>query len=94
VGHDDDHEIDAPGRDVHVAGFDQAAFDVLTGSTLDWVSVAPAGDFNHADPSRTGAYRIAPADATSLISYADLAIALVDEVERPAHHREAIGIVV
>jgi putative NADH-flavin reductase len=67
---------------------------VLAESTLDWVSVAPSGDFNHADPARTGAYRVAPAEATSLISYADLAIALVDEVEQPAHHRQAIGIVV
>ena len=72
----------------------QAALDVFAPSTLDWVSVAPAGDFNRADPTRTGAYRVAVADADALISYADLAIALVDEVDNPVHHREAIGIVV
>lgn len=89
--------MDSPGYPQAYRSFylaHQAALDVLTKSTLDWVSVAPAGDFNHADPARKGAYRVAPADATSLISYADLAIALVDEVEQPAHHREAIGIVV
>ncbi|MET7282061.1 NAD(P)H-binding protein [Kribbella sp. NPDC005582] len=71
----------------------QAALDAFKASDLDWVSVAPAGDFNHASPARLGGYRVAPADAGELVSYADLAIALVDEVDRPAHHREAIGVV-
>jgi len=71
----------------------QAALDIFVASSLDWVSLAPTGDFNHADPSRKGSYRVAPADAQDLISYADLAIALVDEVDHPEHHREAIGVV-
>lgn len=71
----------------------QAALEVFRGSALDWVSVAPTGDFNHAAPARTGSYRVAPGSASELISYADLAIALVDEVDRPRHHREAIGVV-
>ena len=33
-----------------------------------------------------------PADAGSRISYADLAIALIDEVEQPSHHQEHIGV--
>jgi hypothetical protein len=70
----------------------QAALDIFAESSLDWVSIAPSGDFDHADPSRTGRYRVAPADARALISYADLAIALVDEVDNPAHHGEAIGV--
>jgi uncharacterized protein len=70
----------------------QAALDTFVASTLDWVSIAPAGDFNHADPTRTGTYRITPAQASSLISYADLAIALLDEYERPSHHRCAFGV--
>ncbi len=40
----------------------------------------------------TGAYRIAPADAASRISYADLAIAVLDEIERPKHHRTHVGV--
>ena len=71
----------------------QTALDIFVASSLDWVSLAPTGDFNHADPSRKGSYRVAPADAQDLISYADLAIALVDEVDHPEHHREAIGVV-
>lgn len=71
----------------------QAALDIFTASSVDWVSVAPTGDFDHANPSRKGGYRVAPANAQDLISYADLAIALVDEADHPAHHREAIGVV-
>ncbi|MEV0795685.1 NAD(P)H-binding protein [Kribbella sp. NPDC050459] len=71
----------------------QAALDIFVASSLDWASLAPTGDFNHADPSRKGSYRVAPADAQDLISYADFAVALVDEVDHPEHHREAIGVV-
>ena len=88
--------MDSPGYPTEYRSFflaHQAALDLFAGSPLDWVSIAPAGDFNHADPSRKGSYRVAPADAQDLISYTDLAIALVDEVDHPEHHREAIGVV-
>lgn len=71
----------------------QAALDTFAASDLDWVSLAPAGDFNHADPTRTGSYGLGPADATALTSYADFAIALLDEYEKAAHHREVLGVV-
>ena len=89
--------MDGPGYPQEYRSFylaHQAAVDTFAASTLDWVSVAPAGDFNHADPTRSGGYRVVPGDAGGLISYADLAIALVDEVDQPAHHRTAIGVVV
>ncbi|TDU89365.1 hypothetical protein EV138_2929 [Kribbella voronezhensis] len=69
-----------------------AAANVFGVSALDWVSIAPAGDFNHVNPARTGNYRVLPADATNLISYADFAIALLDEIDRPAHHRGKLGV--
>ncbi|WP_328525338.1 NAD(P)-dependent oxidoreductase [Kribbella sp. NBC_00359] len=72
----------------------QAALDTISASALDWVSVAPAGDFNHADPTPTGAYRFSPADGGGLIGYADFAIAVVDEVDQPRHHRVGVGVVV
>jgi putative NADH-flavin reductase len=87
--------MDAPGYPQEYRSFflaHQAALDTFTTSTLDWVSIAPAGDFDHANPTRTGRYRLGAGEATALISYADLAIALVDEVDRPAHHRTAIGV--
>lgn len=58
---------------------------------LDWLVVSPAGDFDHAG-SRTGRYRAATADAASRISYADLAVALIDEIDDPAHHRTHLGV--
>jgi putative NADH-flavin reductase len=88
--------MDSPGYPQEYRSFflaHQAALDTFAASSLDWVSIAPAGDFNHADPTRTGGYRIAPGDPTARTSYADFAIALLDEYERPAHSREAIGVV-
>ncbi|GAA1589989.1 hypothetical protein GCM10009804_52720 [Kribbella hippodromi] len=72
----------------------QSALDIFAASDLDWVSIAPAGDFDHTDPTRKGSYRVAPGNAKDLISYADLAVALIDEVDHPTHHRTAIGVVV
>ena len=57
----------------------------------DWVVISPAGDFDH-DGRRSGRYRVLPAEAGSRISYADLAVALIDEIEHPRHHRVHIGI--
>jgi putative NADH-flavin reductase len=72
----------------------QTAQDIFAASSLDWVSVAPSGDFDHADPARVGRYRVTPANAVDRISYVDLAAVLVDEIDRPAYHREAIGVAV
>ncbi len=95
-GEDGTPLMDSPGYPQEYRSFflaHQAALDTFAASTLDWVSLAPAGDFNHADPSRTGSYRLGPGDVTALTSYADFAIALLDEFDRPKHHREALGVV-
>ncbi|MEV4457225.1 NAD(P)H-binding protein [Microbispora sp. NPDC049633] len=69
-----------------------AGLGVLRICDLDWVYVAPAGDFDH-DGTRTGRYLIADhGDPASRITYADFAIALLDEVEAPRHHRAAISV--
>jgi len=58
---------------------------------VDWVSISPAERL--ADGPRTGAYRrgadelVVAADGSSHISFADLAIAALDEVESPRVHR-------
>ncbi|MEU8250039.1 NAD(P)H-binding protein [Nonomuraea sp. NPDC048916] len=71
----------------HAAGLDE-----LRTSDLDWAYVAPAGDFDH-DGTRTGRYRIAEhGDQASRISYADFAIALLDEIETPRCHRAAVSV--
>ncbi|WP_066942278.1 NAD(P)-dependent oxidoreductase [Microtetraspora fusca] len=58
---------------------------------VDWLVISPSGDFDHGG-GRTGRYRIAPADMDSRISYADFAIALLDEIDTPKHHRTHLGV--
>lgn len=61
----------------------------------DWFYVHPAAGFGAWVPGeRTGHYRVggdvlvSDADGNSFISGADLAVAVLDELERPVHHRE------
>jgi hypothetical protein len=66
---------------------------------LDWVFVSPAGGYGAWAPGeRTGSFRIGDdvalfdAEGGSNISGADFAGAIVDEIDRPAHHRAHIGV--
>ena len=68
-------------------------------SPADWFYVSPAAAFGgHVPGERTGRFRIGgdhlltDADGTSFISGADFAIAVVDEIDRPAHHRERFSV--
>lgn len=61
---------------------------------VDWVFLSPAIEFGPAGPTeRTGTYRtgldepVFDAEGRSRISAADMAIAIVDEIEKPAHHK-------
>ena len=63
-----------------------------------WTFISPAGDFQ-AEGERTGAYILAGEDLTlnergeSIISYADYAIAMVDEIVSGNHIQERISVV-
>jgi len=66
---------------------------------LDWLFISPAGGYGAFAPgARTGSYRVGgeialfDADGGSNISGADFALAILDEIESPRHHREHIGI--
>lgn len=88
--------LDTPGYPQEYRSFylaHAAGADVLHAATEapDWLIVSPAGDFDH-DGVRTGRYRTAAADAASRISYADFAIALLDEIDTPKHHRTHLGV--
>jgi hypothetical protein len=88
--------MDAPGYPQEYRSFflaHAAGADVLRTETngLDWLIVSPAGDFDH-DGVRTGRYRTAAADAASRISYRDFAVALLDEIDTPRHHRTHVGV--
>jgi uncharacterized protein len=87
--------MDSPGYPTEYRAFfeaHQAATNALAASQADWVSITPSGDFDHENPERTGSYRIAPGNATGRISYADLAIALLDEIDHPRHHGLLLGV--
>ena len=62
-----------------------------------WTYVSPAADFR-AEGERTGTYLLAGEefqtgpDGESVISYADYAIAMVDEAENAAHPRQRISV--
>ena len=65
---------------------------------VKWTFVSPAGDFQ-ADGERTGKYILAGEELTlnskgeSIISYADYAIAMVDEIEKGDHVKARISVV-
>jgi putative NADH-flavin reductase len=66
---------------------------------LDWVFISPAGSYGAFAPGEhQGRYRVGDevalfdAGGSSSISGTDFAKAVVDEIERPAHHRAHIGI--
>ena len=63
---------------------------------IDWVFFSPAGTLEPGE--RTGKFRlgkddlIVDADGKSHISVEDYAVAMVDELEKPAHHQERFTI--
>jgi putative NADH-flavin reductase len=68
-------------------------------SGRDWFYVHPAGGFGVWAPGeRTGSYRdggpvlVTDADGESFISGADLAVAVLDEIEEPRHSRENFAV--
>lgn len=90
-------DLDFPEEYKHEAqvGIDSLALLEKTDPALDWFFVHPAEVFGPwAEGERTGHYRdggdvlVRDAEGKSFISGADFAIAVVDEIERPAHHRQ------
>ncbi|WP_431038169.1 NAD(P)-dependent oxidoreductase [Streptomyces sp. P6-2-1] len=78
----------------HQAGLDR--FAERGGHTPDWVQFVPPAHLDPEAPAR-GTYRVGPAarapeDPAGRLAYADLALALLDEVERPAYHRQAVAV--
>lgn len=65
---------------------------------VKWTFISPAGDFQ-AEGERTGEYILSGEELTlndkgeSIISYADYAIAMVDEIEKGNHIQQRISVV-
>ncbi|MCF7758614.1 NAD(P)-dependent oxidoreductase [Paenibacillus xylanexedens] len=72
--------------------------DLQTSSGIQWTFLSPAGFFNP-EGVRTGKYQagndviLVNSEGNSYISYADYAIALVDEIENPQHKNERFTVV-
>ncbi|MGW6494817.1 NAD(P)-dependent oxidoreductase [Nonomuraea angiospora] len=72
-----------------------AELEVFEKSGLDWVVLAPPPVLLDESASRTGRYRIGGGEVPALepvFSFADLGVAVVDEVERPRHHRVQVAV--
>ena len=76
----------------------EALSDLRERDDVRWTYISPAGDFQ-AEGERTGEYILAGEELTlndrneSIISYADYAIAMVDEIESGDHIRQRISVV-
>lgn len=76
----------------------KALADLRERKDVAWTFISPAGDFQ-ADGERTGRYILAGEELTlnekgeSIISYADYAIAMVDEIVSGSHIQERISVV-
>ena len=73
-----------------------AQVDVLRAGGLDWVLLVPPPTLLDDTTDGTGTYRtgagqVLPASAV-LFPYADLAVAVVDEIDRPRHHRAIVAV--
>ena len=76
----------------------QALSELRERKDVKWTYISPAGDFQ-ADGERSGKYilggeeLILNSSGESIISYADYAIAMVDEIEKGNHIQQRISVV-
>jgi uncharacterized protein len=79
-----------------IAKSHEKALGILKASDINWTYFSPAGYFEAGE--RTGKFRlgttnlIANEKGDSRISFEDYAVALVDEIETPAHERGQLSI--
>ena len=80
------------------AAMGEALNELRKRNDVRWTYISPAGDFQ-ADGERSGVYLLGGDELTlnergeSIISYADYAIAMVDEIEKGNHIQQRISVV-
>jgi uncharacterized protein len=85
-----------PAEYLPIATAHERALEVLRKSDINWTYLSPAAYFVPGE--RTGKFRlgtkelVSDAKGESKISFADYAIALVDEIEKPAHERASFSV--
>ncbi|WP_405642813.1 NAD(P)-dependent oxidoreductase [Streptomyces sp. NBC_00019] len=78
----------------HTAGLSRLRAE-SDGGFVDWAMLTPGGGLEENAP-RTGRYVLGGErvpEGTRVLSYADLAVAVVDEIERPTAHRTRVSVV-
>jgi hypothetical protein len=77
----------------HMAGLERLQ---TADTAIDWLMLTPPARLEP-DRPRTGRYRVGDETATDIsdthLSYDDLAVAIVDEIEAPRHHRTRVSVV-
>jgi uncharacterized protein len=85
-----------PAEYLPIATSHEKALEVLRKSDINWTYLSPGAYFVPGE--RTGKFRlgtkelVSDAKGESKISFADYAIALVDEIEKPAHERASFSV--
>ena len=85
-----------PAEYLPIATSHEKALGVLKASDIDWTYLSPAAYFVPGE--RTGKFRlgtkelVSDAKGESKISFADYAIAIVDELEKPAHRKGSFSV--
>lgn len=85
-----------PAEYIPIATSHEKAAHLLKGADINWTYIAPAAFFVPGE--RTGKYRtgtnnlVTDAKGESKISFADYAIALADEIEKPKHERKLFSV--
>jgi putative NADH-flavin reductase len=85
-----------PAEYLPIATSHEKAAEVLKDSDINWTYIAPAAYFVPGE--RTGKYRtgtnnlVSDEKGESRISFADYAIALVDEIEKPKHEKQLFSV--
>ena len=85
-----------PAEYLPIATSHENALGVLKASDIDWTYLSPGAYFVSGE--RTGKFRlgtkelVSDAKGESRITYADYAIAIVDELEKPAHRRASFSV--
>ena len=73
----------------HTAGLERLR---AADTPVDWLMLTPPAQLDAAAP-RTGRYRTGGETVSGVtLSYADLAVAVIDEIETPRHHRTRISV--
>jgi putative NADH-flavin reductase len=73
----------------HTAGLERLRSD---GGPVDWLMLTPPAQLDAEGP-RLGVYRTGgETGGGTHLSYADLAVAVADEIETPRHHRTRISV--